>query len=108
MDMKRFFLYAIAIAALALAGCGGNGGGTAMMDDMDDMDDMMQCDAGYSMVDGACVKDTTTTTPTAMDAMDLLIGGILASPPTSRGLQRHQRLPPILIGRGRRLMRVLR
>ena len=23
MDMKRFFLYAIAIAALALAGCGG-------------------------------------------------------------------------------------
>ena len=26
MDMKRFFLYAIAIAALALAGCGGNGG----------------------------------------------------------------------------------
>jgi hypothetical protein len=27
MDMKRFFLYPIAIAALALAGCGGNGGG---------------------------------------------------------------------------------
>ena len=27
MDMKRFFLYAIAIAALALAGCGGGGGG---------------------------------------------------------------------------------
>ena len=26
MDMKRFFLYFIAIAALALAGCGGNGG----------------------------------------------------------------------------------
>ena len=26
MDMKRFFLYAIVIAALALAGCGGNGG----------------------------------------------------------------------------------
>ena len=34
MDMKRFFLYAIAIAALALAGCGGNGGGgTTMMPD---------------------------------------------------------------------------
>ena len=30
MDMKRFFLYAIVIAALALAGCGGGGGGTAM------------------------------------------------------------------------------
>ena len=28
MDMKRFFLYAIVIAALALAGCGGNGGGS--------------------------------------------------------------------------------
>jgi hypothetical protein len=31
MDMKRFFLYAIAIAALALAGCGG--GKTAMVDE---------------------------------------------------------------------------
>ena len=31
MDMKRFFLYAIAIAALALAGCGGGGGGTTVM-----------------------------------------------------------------------------
>ena len=27
MDMKRFFLYAIVIAALVLAGCGGNGNG---------------------------------------------------------------------------------
>ena len=27
MDMKRFFLYAISIAALALAGCGGGNGG---------------------------------------------------------------------------------
>ena len=27
MDMKRIFLYAILIAAMALAGCGGNGGG---------------------------------------------------------------------------------
>ena len=27
MDVKRFFLYAIVIAALTLAGCGGNGGG---------------------------------------------------------------------------------
>ena len=30
MDMKRFFLYAIVITALALAGCGG-GGGTSLM-----------------------------------------------------------------------------
>ena len=28
MDMKRFFLYFITIAALALAGCGGGGGGS--------------------------------------------------------------------------------
>ncbi len=27
MDMKRFFLYAIVIAALALAGCGSDGNG---------------------------------------------------------------------------------
>ena len=31
MDTKRFFLYFIVIAALALAGCGGNGG-TTMVD----------------------------------------------------------------------------
>ncbi len=31
MDMKRFFLYAIVIAALTLAGCGGGGGGTTAM-----------------------------------------------------------------------------
>ena len=35
MDMKRFFLYFIVIAALALAGCGGNGGRTTMMPDPD-------------------------------------------------------------------------
>ncbi len=33
MDMKRFFLYAIVITALALAGCGGGGGGTSLMVD---------------------------------------------------------------------------
>ena len=31
MDMKRYFLYFIAIAALTLAGCGGGGGGTSLM-----------------------------------------------------------------------------
>ena len=40
MDTKRFFLYAIVIAALALAGCGGNGGTTAMEDPMRDPDPM--------------------------------------------------------------------
>ena len=37
MDMKRFFLYFITIAALALAGCGGNGGGSSQSSGMDDM-----------------------------------------------------------------------
>lgn len=42
MDMKRFFLYAIVIAALALAGCGsdGNGGMPAMPDPAPDPDPM--------------------------------------------------------------------
>ena len=31
MDMKRYFLYFITIAALTLAGCGGGGGGTSLM-----------------------------------------------------------------------------
>ena len=38
MDMKRFFLYFMVIAALALAGCGGNGGQTAMPDPDPDPD----------------------------------------------------------------------
>jgi hypothetical protein len=38
MDMKRFFLYAISIAALALAGCGGGGGtsGPSLQDQLTD------------------------------------------------------------------------
>ena len=57
MDMKRFFLYAIVIAALALAGCGGNGGGTAM--NGDDGDDMMP---------------PPPPTPMAIDLTGLLMG----------------------------------
>ena len=45
MDMKRFFLYAIVIAALVLAGCGGNGGGTTTMTGADDGVDMAALDA---------------------------------------------------------------
>ena len=49
MDMKRFFLYAIVIAALALAGCGGNGGGgTDMADNGDDGQMPMQCPEGQT------------------------------------------------------------
>ena len=73
MDMKRFFLYAIAIAALALAGCGGNGG-TPMMPDMSDPDPdlpvvMPVPDPDEPMVDddaviGAIVNPTTAGDPT--------------------------------------------
>ena len=52
MDMKRFFLYAIVIAALALAGCGGNGGGTTTPP----------------------VDSTPTPTPTSIDLSKLLAG----------------------------------
>ena len=40
MDMKRFFLYAIVIAALALAGCGGSGNGGGGMTVTTDPDPM--------------------------------------------------------------------
>ena len=52
MDMKRFFLYFMVIAALALAGCGGNGGGTTTPpvvtpDPMDVAIDLSGLLAGY-------------------------------------------------------------
>ena len=48
MDMKRFFLFAIVIAALTLAGCGGNGGGmqTAMPDSTPTPDPTVTCPDG--------------------------------------------------------------
>ena len=50
MDMKRFFLYFITIAALALAGCGGGGNGMTKADD--------PCTAGYERTapSEACMK----------------------------------------------------
>ena len=46
MDMKRFFLYAIVIAALALAGCGGNGNGGMTAMPPDEPDTPMMCPQG--------------------------------------------------------------
>ena len=56
MDMKRFFLYAIVIAALALAGCGGNGGGGDMTGPVDPPDPPPMCPEGQERnADGDCV-----------------------------------------------------
>ena len=54
MDMKRFFLYFITIAALALAGCGGNGGPRDMVDNGGPPDE--GCPTGQEKnADGVCV-----------------------------------------------------
>ena len=60
MDMKRFFLYFIVIAALALAGCGGNGGGTPTTMEPD------MCPSGQTGTPPNCV-----TPPPPMAAVDL-------------------------------------
>ena len=61
MDMKRFFLYAISIAALALAGCGGNGGTPSPVDPPDPP--IMTCPG-----DPGCPPDPPAATgPTDMD-----------------------------------------
>ena len=73
MDMKRFFLYFIVIAALALAGCGGNGG-TAMMppDPPDPTPD--PCPTGQTRdAQGNCVTPPPTRTPPSAE----LVAGIV-------------------------------
>ena len=54
MDTKRFFLYFIVIAALALAGCGGNGGGGPDMT-------MDTCPDGQVGTPPNCMAPTPTT-----------------------------------------------
>ena len=82
MDMKRFFLYAIVIAALALAGCGGNGGGsdTAMPDPMPDPTPTPSCPEGQTGTPPNCM-DPTPAQPSAMTMA--LIDGIVN--PTTPG-----------------------
>ncbi len=92
MDMKRFFLYAIAIAALALAGCGGNGGGgtTAMMPDDDDMPMMVTCPNGsMAATMAACPADTTAeeiAAATAAADTKLTAIGVEAAQTTEGGI----------------------
>ena len=82
MDTKRFFLYAIVIAALALAGCGGNGGGTdtAMPDPMPDPTPTPSCPEGQTGTPPNCM-DPTPAQPSAMTLA--LIDGIVN--PTTPG-----------------------
>ena len=61
MDMKRFFLYFMVIAALALAGCGGNGGGG--MAGGGNGDDTQTCPSGQTGTPPNCV----TPGPTVAD-----------------------------------------
>ena len=73
MDMKRFFLYAIVIAALALAGCGGNGGTQTVTPEPPPPPD--PCPAGQERnADGDCV---TPTPPPPMIDHDAVIAAIV-------------------------------
>ncbi|MCE2450314.1 MAG: hypothetical protein J4F35_18690 [Candidatus Latescibacteria bacterium] len=77
MDMKRFFLYAIVIAALALAGCGGNGGGGMAMPE--------DCPAGEQRnTAGDCVpiQPPTPTEDATAAAIATAIGADDAARPT--------------------------
>ena len=82
MDMKRFFLYAIVIAALALAGCGGNGGGTAMMPDPTPPDPpaMVTCPDGSTAPSmDACPAGPTPEEMALKDAQDAAMAAYMAA-----------------------------
>ena len=73
MDMKRFFLYAIVIAALALAGCGGNGGGQTAMPDPDPDP---TCPDGQTGTPPNCVTPPPPITP---PSNELVMGIVTAN-----------------------------
>ena len=69
MDMKRFFLYAIVIAALVMAGCGGNGG---TPDDMtmgpgNGTGGDEECPPGQTGTPPDCVTPPPPTPPTCLE-----------------------------------------
>ena len=74
MDMKRFFLFAIVIAALTLAGCGGNGGGrmdTATPTPTPTPDTTVTCpDGSTAATMDACPAGSTSEEMALQDAKD--------------------------------------
>ena len=69
MDMKRFFLYAIAIAALALAGCGGNGGGGTTPPEMPPVAET--CPDGHTGTPPNCVAPPPPPTNDSFPGTDM-------------------------------------
>ena len=66
MDMKRFFLYFITIAALALAGCGGGGSGSSGPSLQDQLD--------TALADLATAEDQRDAAHMAMGVVRMVLG----------------------------------
>ena len=82
MDMKRFFLYAMVIAALTLAGCGGNGGGQTAMPDPTPPDPpaMVTCpDGSMAASMDACPSGPTPDEMALSDAQDAASAAYMAA-----------------------------
>ena len=68
MDMKRFFLYFITIAALALAGCGGGGGTSSTGSSLQDQLDLSQMEVARLTGELMTAKDEATRLQGLIDA----------------------------------------
>ena len=82
MDMKRFFLYAIVIAALALAGCGSDGNGGMVDNGMPDPDPppMVTCSDGSTAASQEACDQRTMAATAAARAMAAKIAPAIADP----------------------------